>query len=359
MRKVALVFVTAVFVPSFLLACLAFRSLRDQQFLIERQQAASWQGLAGALVRQVNGTLTEQRREFNRRVDEVIAEQKTSDTTGQFDVFLRKNWPMAEVGFVVSLEGSGKVLSPSLFSDAEARTFRLENDRFVCTKEAVPVNWNAPQDVRLAKELERSEQLLKSSPEDRKKALAGDSTWTKAGLDSSSKSVYATKSGKVPAASKEPPKNSVEEAEFRQLIGDSSEGTLARFLQNQLKLLFWYRPVSDPQLVFGAQVNLARLMRELQPLFRVDENLTNEISVALLDDAERPRLKSNSKFRGDWKHPFVSAEIGEVLPHWQVGVYLNNPAKLGESAQTFRLALGSLIGVLLLAIGVGRWLNVS
>src|SRR5882672_6627780 len=101
MRKIALVFVTAVFVPSLVLAWLALRSLRDQQFLIERQQAASWQGLAGALVRQVNGTLTEQRREFNRRVDELIADRKTSDTAGQFDTLLRKNWPMAEVGFVV------------------------------------------------------------------------------------------------------------------------------------------------------------------------------------------------------------------------------------------------------------------
>ena len=36
------------------------------------------------------------------------------------------------------------------------------------------------------------------------------------------------------------------EAEFRQLIGDSTEGTLARFLDNKLKLMFWYRPPRDP-----------------------------------------------------------------------------------------------------------------
>src|SRR6185369_1149056 len=98
MKKVALVFVTAVLLPSLALGWLALRSLRDQQFLVERQQAASWQGLAGAL--------------------------------GQ-------KWSMAEVGFVVSLDGEGRVLSPSLFSDAAARTFRLENDRFLCNKEAV------------------------------------------------------------------------------------------------------------------------------------------------------------------------------------------------------------------------------
>src|SRR5256885_8302714 len=79
MRKIALVFVTAVFVPSLVLAWLALCSLRDQQFLVEREQAASWQGLAGALARQVNGTLTEQRREFSRRVDELIGDKNIYD----------------------------------------------------------------------------------------------------------------------------------------------------------------------------------------------------------------------------------------------------------------------------------------
>ena len=41
MRKVALVFVVAVIVPSLVLAWLAVRSLRDQQFVIERQQSKS------------------------------------------------------------------------------------------------------------------------------------------------------------------------------------------------------------------------------------------------------------------------------------------------------------------------------
>ena len=39
MKKVALVFVVAVLLPSLVLAWLAVRSLRDQQFLLERQQS--------------------------------------------------------------------------------------------------------------------------------------------------------------------------------------------------------------------------------------------------------------------------------------------------------------------------------
>ena len=54
------------------------------------------------------------------------------------------------------------------------------------------------------------------------------------------------------------------EAEFRQLIGDDNEGTLARFVDNKLSVLFWYRPPLSPDYVFGAQIALPRLARELQ-----------------------------------------------------------------------------------------------
>ena len=46
MKRVAIVFVVAVLGPSLALAWLAVRSLRDQQFLIERQQLLLYQGVA-------------------------------------------------------------------------------------------------------------------------------------------------------------------------------------------------------------------------------------------------------------------------------------------------------------------------
>jgi signal transduction histidine kinase len=86
--------------------------------------------------------------------------------------------------------------------------------------------------------------------------------------------------------------------------------------------------------------------------------LREEICVALLDDMARPVALSQAGFHANWKRPFASTEIGETLPHWEVAVYLLNPAKLTKSARTLKLALGGLIGVLVLAIGVGSWLIV-
>ena len=52
MKKVALVFVLAVFVPSLVLAWLAVRSLRDQQIVLERQQSLLYQGVADSIAKQ-------------------------------------------------------------------------------------------------------------------------------------------------------------------------------------------------------------------------------------------------------------------------------------------------------------------
>src|ERR1051325_312417 len=331
MKKVALLFVMAVLLPSLALGWLALRSLRDQRFLVERQQAASWQGLAGALAQKVNGILLDQGRDFSRQVDDLLADKNFHDLTGVFDTRLRQKWSMAEVGFVVSLDGGGRVLSPSLFSDAAARTFRLENDRFLCNKEAVDIYWNPK-----AASLEELDASLREVGK--------------------VKNPYPDKSGKMGAREKESKASNPTEAEFRQVVADGKEGSIARFLQNQLKVLFWYRPSTDPNLVFGAQLNLARLVQHLQSAFELDPGLTNAVTVALLDDSDHPRLKSNPFFRGDWKHPFVVSDVGQVLPHWQVGVFLNYPETLAKSANTVRWTVGLLVALLLVAIAAGSWL---
>src|SRR5213594_3756298 len=113
MKKVALVFVMAVFVPSLVLAWLAVRSLRDQQFVLERQRSLLYQGVADAVAKDAAGLLAEHQREFARQVEAMLGDNKPLDMANSFDDRLLQNWPLAEVGFVVSLDG--QVYSPNLF----------------------------------------------------------------------------------------------------------------------------------------------------------------------------------------------------------------------------------------------------
>src|SRR2546427_13134417 len=106
MKKVALVFVLAVFVPSLMLAWLAVRSLRDQQFLLERQQSLLYQGVADALAKEVQDALTEYQHSFTLRVAALLRERNPQELARSFDDSLRKDWPFAQVGFVVTLAGN-------------------------------------------------------------------------------------------------------------------------------------------------------------------------------------------------------------------------------------------------------------
>jgi signal transduction histidine kinase len=329
MKKVALVFVLAVFVPSLVLAWLAVRSLRDQEFALERHRALLYDGVAESTAKEVLALLENRQREFKTVVDKLVSSQKPRDAAESFDAQLRAAWPLARVGFVVTLDG--EFLAPPLFAGPAARKFRLENHRFLSSRESVEVIWETPKGPISFSKLDAKEMSK--------------------GTD---KAVFATKSG----STKDTPAGSGS-AEFRQLVGDSMEGTLARFLEDKLNLMFWRRSEIDSNIVFGAQIDFARLMQELASLIRIEPGLAGEIVVALLDDQARPISTSRQNFSADWKRPFVSREIGEVLPHWEVGVYLANPGQLTRSANTLRLTFGLFVALLLLAIAVGSWLIVA
>src|SRR5687767_14704405 len=105
MKKVAYVFLLAVFLPSLVLACLAIRSLRDQRIILERQQSLLYQGVADAVARQAQDLLIIQQQEFTRQVESLVQQHGLSDLTKVFDDRLRVNWPASEVGFIVTMRG--------------------------------------------------------------------------------------------------------------------------------------------------------------------------------------------------------------------------------------------------------------
>ncbi len=364
MKKVALVFVLAVFVPSLALAWLAVRSLRDQQFILERQQSLLYQGVADAKAQAVQDALAEYQHAFTAEVGKLGGKAGPRDIAGSFDEVLRKDWPLAQVGFCVSL--AGQIKSPPLYGRADARKFLDDNGRFLANRESVDVYANAHNNLGVAilgNNYNAQQQVLPMAQADNQADGTKQTVLNKAQARSVFPRQQNFSSQRSDPAEQAPPqlsKAAAAPAEFRQLIGEDNEGTLARFVDNKLNVFFWYRPPADPQLIFGAQLALPRLVEGLSPVAcQVEPPLSKEICVALLDDTARPVALSQPGFRANWKHPFVDTEIGEALPHWELAVYLLNPAKLTQSAHTLALTLGLLIAVLVTAIGVGSWLIVA
>src|SRR5512137_440149 len=143
MKKVALVFVLAVFVPSLVLAWLAVRSLRDQQFILERQQSLLYQGVADAKAKEVQDALADYQHSFSLQVAKLVGKRNPRDIAGSFDDLLRRDWPLAQVGFSVSL--AGEIKAPSPFARTEARKFLDDNGRFLANRESVDVYSNPKQ----------------------------------------------------------------------------------------------------------------------------------------------------------------------------------------------------------------------
>jgi signal transduction histidine kinase len=431
MKKVALVFVLAVLLPSLVLAWLAVRSLRDQQFLLERQQSLLCQHVTDTLAQNISDYLAQRQQEFGTQVESLLAGRDARTAAVRFDSELRQRWPLADVGFCVTV--SGQILSPAPNAHGEARTFYSDNGGFLGNRETVEVYQSAnagfnnldnnealnfdrnaasrpgsvngsfgggasqkpaqptlatagsaartpqeqvayaspsvapsPAAQSLEKQIDEagsSSSQLGAARQSPAQSLNYKEAQTRKVSPQSSYYQLADRDKTDTVAAKELQSNLSKaipaEAEFGQLIGSGTDGMLARFLQNKLRLMFWHRLGSEPDLIFGAQLNLDRVVDGLRGLVQAGPEMRDEICVAILDDNAKPVVLSRAGFQATWKRPFVATEIGEALPHWEVAAYLLNPAQLTQAAHTAKLTLGLLVAVLVLAIGVGSWLIVS
>lgn len=375
MRKVGGIFIVAVFVPCLVLAWLAIRSLRDQQFLVERQRSLLHQGVTDSAAQQVAGLLAARQREFSQIVEEFLAARPAPQAAAAFDDHLRTIWPASKVGFVVTTDG--ELVCPQRNSRPEARLFSADNASFLANREAAEVYWmnsvvlNAQQ-MPLNTSLNNAPESAAQSAEPATASVTFDST---AGASPAKSQKFSSVAraitpqqmpalpGNVVAADaglQNYSKVAPAQAAFHQLIGDAVEGVVSRFVNDQLNVLLWYRSPRDDRHIFGAQLDLSRFADELRDrLPSWMPALQQEICLAILDDRAKPVALSHPDFVGNWRHPFVATEIGEILPHWEAAVYLLNPDQLSQSAHAIRITLGLLIAALIVAVGVGGWLIVA
>lgn len=469
MRRSAWIFLAVILLPSLVLAWMAVRSARDQQVILEHQQAIICQDITDALAKQVQDHVDSARISFMQTTDEILRQEKNSAPRAfatNFNQQLRRAWSLAEVGFVVDLRGV--IYSPNPVEGVLARTFRNENDRFLSNRENVEVFTQTPAKmaskapkVEMIKEAELRQAAAPSqSPEqsslpnqtrdqnalpqnglptvqnsstlnqaqpgnqsqsaqqqniDRNSAssqtpapneAAGEDTQSqaahgpkrKAKTQSSNQAgleaARGAQSGQQalpqqilpPEADKalkanamqqvqrqvEPQSNAglnsfsnalPEESDFRKVIGQETSGALARFLEDKLRLMVWYRPEHGP-LIFGAQILQQGLIDNLKPLLQSPELVKTNTgtssaavyALAILDDRGKPVALSRDGFSPDWKHPFAATEIGEALPHWEAALYLIDPKQIKSSASTLQLTLGLIVAVLVAAILLGGWL---
>lgn len=332
MKNVAWRFVLAIFLPSLVLAGMAMHSIRNQQLALERQQILYSQKIVDSAAERIRQVLLDMQDSFGRTIESMLARRSPHQLAVVFDKELTTVWPQARVGFSVSAtEG---VLSPSFQGDPESRRFLEENEAFLSGREK--------REVYLPRSGKIEYSILKTP-------------------------FFASKieMSKVTSANVAIKENvsSVEELpsthEFSHIIGNSTSGMLVRFPRDHLHLMVWYRSSRNPQIVFGTELDMERLIARLKPMLEIVHDSDHELCLGLLDENGKPVALSLLGYQGDWKHPFVSSKIGQMLPHWQVGAWPLNPGAAGQGAKRLRVTLGAMVGLMLLAIGAGGWLIVT
>lgn len=272
MKKVPLLFVLAVLVPSVVLALLAARTLSDQQFVLERQQSLLYQTVTDALAKEINDYLADQQRQFNELVEALVTNDPPNSAAASFDDRLRAAWPMAEVGFCVTL--GGNLLCPSPVARLETRVFCQDNGGFLTNRESAEIYWNdfsrglnfgnraGGQQVEVPQQLPASANQANLQPLPTGNFAAYNKAQSrKISPAQQVQQVFAP--NEESAAELNNSRVVSTEAGFAQLIGEAGEGMMARFVQNKLRLMFWHRLAREPQLVFGAQLDLASIRTAL------------------------------------------------------------------------------------------------
>ena len=427
MRRAITIFLLAIGVPSLVLAWLALRSLRDQELIFERQQELLYQGLTDATAERIRSVMQEKLGEFESVVDALVSQSSPAQIAPGFNEKLRASWPLAEVGFAVTLEGS--ILAPRENRSKDADDFRQENAGFLANTVSAEVYQNQKQQVDLpdlalqksASMRERTKpdetqgssvsKLFRSKtapaqsrdalPKEEQKANAkpmagaerdqetrGEKKPAEAALNDAV--VQAAAPAPAPATSAPQPQSapaykgkqgtrnltpqklaepadgqsvasSIQpaEADFRSVVGEASSGSVARFLNDKLRLMLWHRTTRDPLIVFGAQINLAELAQLLASTLSAGRGVNGDICLALINDKGTPAALTHADFKTDWRRPLVATEIGEQLPHWEVAVYLIDPHVVSTAAHGLRRTMFTIVGLLIIVIGFGGWLIVS
>ena len=407
MKKTALIFLLAIFVPALILGGIALRTAGQQKIIIQQQQIELRQKEADDIAAQVRLAIGGEHQAFTDAVNRLLAATEPADLAREFTVRLHEAWPRKCIGFAVTAGGS--ILSPYVRSSTGAATvkFLRDNAPFLGNEVAAQVfQAGATPREELAKQMENSAQNANSAAQQTQKLKTVDSAAindtkteftyakkslplkagsTSGALNSQPTAALNSRLAEAPAQTKEDrlyrkvaPQNvqqnapnqpvsqlTVETSRFSKLVSDGHEGVLARFVQDELQILFWVRPDRDRDLVFGAQVDPKDLRDLLDPILAAQSRsgppsypFDPGTCVAILDDHAKLVAKSLPDFSADWKTPFVATEIGEALPHWEVALYLTNPDRLRHSARLVSVMLVSMIALALAAIAGGGCLVV-
>jgi signal transduction histidine kinase len=326
-RRIILVLLAAVLVPSLALGVLALRAASQQREILERQTAALHQQDVDGIAASLRDAILRLQRDFAEQVRVALGRNTPRALAGTLPAVLGEN--LGGTPFAVAADGS--LVSPS-DTDESATRFLREHEDFLSNRARAtvfPAQQSLGNNFAVPNPRPQSDSKLASS-------------------------FYSTTRNLAPAQNaRAQSRSNALVSDFQTATSGESDGLLARYTSDGLELILWSRPPEADGMLYGLALPPAAVRQFACGAFDALSPGVNGACVALLDENARPVTQSIPNFSATWRRPFVASEIGETLPHWEVALYLLDPASLDRSARVLALTLTALIAVALAVIFAG------
>jgi len=326
-RRIALVLLVAVFIPSIVLGILALRAASQQRDIVARETAELYQKDVDSLANSFRNAIFRLQRDLAEQIRVALGRSSPQRLATSLPAALGAS--LGGTAFAISADG--ELVSPA-GSDPGSARFLREHEDFLSN--------------RTRATLFPAQQILSNSFAAPPKQAERDPKFFSS-LQTTSRNLV-------------PQENSITISRSSSLVSDfqtatagGSDGVLARYTENGLEMILWTRPREGNGMLYGLVLPAPAVARFAQETFAALTPRARGACLALLNESAHPVAVSVPGFSADWKHPFVAAEIGETLPRWEAGLYLTDPARIARSANLLTLALTVLTGVTLSFILAG------
>lgn len=136
---------------------------------------------------------------------------------------------------------------------------------------------------------------------------------------------------------------------FNEIIADKEYGIIPRIIDEKLMLIFWKKSIKNE--IAGCVIDL-NVFKDRT--FGLIQNVYSDVRIlTILDETGKPLLYPSNDDARDWRIPFASMEISEVLPRWEVAAYLTDPGIISSRADTQAIFMWILISILAVSILAG------
>lgn len=136
---------------------------------------------------------------------------------------------------------------------------------------------------------------------------------------------------------------------FSEITLGQKSGLIPRIMEDKLALYFWAN--TDSGYIAGCLVHEGAFRNRI--LSCIQHIYTQVRILTILDEDGIPLVEPEEDYERNWKIPFVSREVSEILPRWEVAAYLTDPEMISSQARSIALVMWILIFILIISIIIG------